>query len=455
MSMIQREIIICSNDLCADTTRCLEAHAWLIRRVTHWQDIPAAIEKWGARVILLELKSEDLNDLMAIERMVINHPHQEWVAFAATEIFAKAPVAEMIYGMFFDFLTPPIQPEPFLATLGHAWGMADMGGKLSNIRKTSNDFPGLIGDSPAMQLLRLQIKKIASVDMPVLITGASGTGKELVAKNIHYFSSRSDAPFQAVNCGALPEKLIQSELFGHEKGAFTGATSRKIGRIEAAHKGTLFLDEIGDLPLDAQASLLRFLQEGTIERVGSYQPINVDARVLAATHVDLELAVTQGRFREDLYFRLNVLRLRMPRLSERESDIERLARHFIDVFSLEHGLKPKILSKQAIQAMLAHAWPGNVRELMNRIRRAMVMTDNRVITPECLELYTAQREMRTDVLTLSEARDLAEREAIINAMDKYQYNVAAAARKLGISRVTLYRLMNKHGFEMHEVRQSV
>lgn len=454
MSMIERELIICSSEICVDTASCLNGQAWVLHWVRQWKDIPAAIEESGARVVLLELKSHDLDYLAAIERMVINHSHQEWLALASTEIFAQAPVAEMIYGMFFDFFTLPIQPEHFLTTLGHAWGMADLGIQLNNIRKTSDGFQGLIGESPAMQLLRLQIKKIATVDMPALITGPSGTGKELAAKNIHHFSSRRDAPFQAVNCGALPEKLIQSELFGHEKGAFTGSVSRKIGRIEAAQGGTLFLDEIGDLPLDAQASLLRFLQEGTIERVGNHQPIHVDARVIAATHVDLEYAVTQGRFREDLYFRLNVLRLRMPRLCERGSDIERLARHFIEVFSIDHGLKPKMLSKLAIQAMLAHSWPGNVRELMNRIRRAMVMDENRAITPECLELDTSHCQMRENTLTLSEARDLAEREVIISAMVMHGYNVAAAARKLEVSRVTLYRLMSKHGIEMHELTSS-
>ncbi len=431
----------------------LREHGWTLERVDTWRELPTAIQKTGARVAMIELSAADAEQLSVIERMVVEHTAQEWLALAPTELLARESVAEMIYSTFFDFFSPPLKPERLLLTLGHAWGMAQLGIALCMRREHTNGFDGLIGESPSMVVLKGQIKRLAPVDMPVLITGASGTGKELAAHNIHNLSSRRDAPFIPINCGALPEKLVQSELFGHEKGAFTGATSRKIGRIEAADGGTLFLDEIGDLPLEAQVNLLRFLQEGTIERIGSHQPIKVNARVIAATHVDLEQAVANGRFREDLFFRLNVLRLRMPWLRERGRDIDRLARHFIEHFALEHGLKPKALSQAAVRALINHSWPGNVRELMNRIRRAMVMAEGRVITPAHLEL-DQDRPVRS-LLTLSEARDLAERDAILASLEGTDYNISATARMLDVSRVTLYRLMKKHGIEVDEAVNTI
>ncbi|MBF3060598.1 sigma-54-dependent Fis family transcriptional regulator, partial [Pseudomonas aeruginosa] len=221
----------------------------------------------------------------------------------------------------------------------------------------------LLGESLAVRDLRRLLAKLAPTDSPVLIRGESGTGKELVARTLHRQSRRVDKPFVAINCGAIPEHLIQSELFGHEKGAFTGAHQRKVGRIEAADGGTLFLDEIGDLPLELQANLLRFLQEQQIERVGGNRPVEVDVRVLAATHVDLEAAIDAGTFREDLYYRLNVLQVGTAPLRERSEDLPLLANHFSRLYSLETGRRPRRFSEDALAAMAMHAWPGNVREL--------------------------------------------------------------------------------------------
>jgi DNA-binding NtrC family response regulator len=250
----------------------------------------------------------------------------------------------------------------------------------------------------------------------------------------------------AVNCGALPANLIQSELFGHEKGAFTGAHQRKIGRIEAAAGGTIFLDEIGDLSLDLQVNLLRFLQAKTIERVGGTQSLQVDVRVIAATHVDLERAVAEGRFREDLYYRLNVLHLRVPALRERENDIELLARFFFEKFAKEKNPQVRGFSQQALQVMNTYAWPGNVRELINRIRRAMVMCENRLMTPGDLGLE--RRSARRTIRTLVGARAAAEKEAIQYALRHTGNNVSRAARELRISRVTLYRLIEKYSIAL-------
>jgi DNA-binding NtrC family response regulator len=282
-----------------------------------------------------------------------------------------------------------------------------------------------------------------SSESPVLIRGESGTGKELVARTLHRQSQRHARPFVAINCGAIPEHLIQSELFGHEKGAFTGAHQRKIGRIEAAHGGTLFLDEIGDLPLELQANLLRFLQEKHIERVGGSQPIPVDVRVLAATHVDLEAAIINGRFREDLYYRLNVLQVFTAPLRERHGDMAMLANHFARFYSQETGRRPRTFSEQALVAMGNHDWPGNVRELANRVRRGLVLAEGRQIESCDLGLETRQAPSLT-MGTLEDYKDRAERQALCDVLQRHSNNLSLAAKVLGVSRPTFYRLLHKH-----------
>ncbi|NIQ10100.1 MAG: sigma-54-dependent Fis family transcriptional regulator, partial [Gammaproteobacteria bacterium] len=283
---------------------------------------------------------------------------------------------------------------------------------------------------------------VALVDAPLLITGESGTGKELSALAIHERSRRNTGPFIAVNCAALPSTLIQSELFGYEKGAFTGAQHRKMGRIESAEGGTLFLDEIGDLPLDLQVNLLRFLQQNTIQRVGGKEEIPVNVRIIAATHVDLEQAVKEGRFREDLYYRLNVLQMKIPSLRDRDGDVEVLANYFFKRFSNEKHPRVKGFRKDTIRTMNSYNWPGNVRELINRVRRAMVMCDGSLITPRDFGLE--RRSSRRVLQTLAQARYNAERSAILAALRAEGHNISQAAKLLGTSRVTLHRLITKY-----------
>ncbi|MFT5717882.1 MAG: PAS domain S-box-containing protein [Oleiphilaceae bacterium] len=303
--------------------------------------------------------------------------------------------------------------------------------------------PDMIGVSPQIQNLLAQIDKIAAVAAPVMITGESGTGKELAAKAIHDRSSYSKGPFVAVNCGAIASSLVQAELFGYEKGAFTDAKKRKIGFIESANGGTIFLDEVGDLPLEQQVNLLRFLQEQTIQRVGGTEHIAIDARVIAATHVDLDRAVKEGRLREDLYYRLNVLQLRTPSLREHSADIEILANYFFNKFSKEKQPNVKGFSQECIQAMKYFPWPGNVREMMNRIRRGMVMCDKKLISSADLGIESSTSTGFNE-LSLREIKDQAEKHAIQEAIARAKQNIALASRHLGISRVMLYRLMNKY-----------
>jgi DNA-binding NtrC family response regulator len=312
--------------------------------------------------------------------------------------------------------------------------------------------PELVGRSEAMQALRTSLRKYAPVDLPVLITGETGTGKEVAARALHQLSSRAGRPFVAINCGALPGNLVQSELFGHERGAFTGATARRIGHIESASGGTVFLDEIGDLPLDAQTSLLRFLQEGTIVRVGSSQSLRADVRVLAATHVDMEKAVAAGRFRQDLYYRLNVLRIRIPALRERQGDVELLAQHFLDRFREHHPCHARAFNVAARRALREFDWPGNVRELVNRVQRAAVVAEDTLISVHDLDL---PGRPGPGPVGLDSVRVSAERDALVTCLRETRFNVSECARRLGVARVTVYRLCKKHGLALDKRAQAV
>lgn len=303
----------------------------------------------------------------------------------------------------------------------------------------------IIGDSELIKKLHRDIAKIARADAPVLISGDSGTGKELIARAIHRNNlQRAEHPFVVVNCGAIPAELIESELFGHIKGAFTGAEKSTIGRIASADGGTLFLDEIADLPLSHQVKLLRFLQEGSIDPVGSHRSKQVNVRVVAASHIKLEDAVNAGKFREDLFFRLNVLNLHSPRLAERKGDIETLAYHYLKLFLSSTVSSARAFSDDAVIALKCHSWSGNVRELMNRIQKALVMCDGDLVEPEDLGLDSPPHRTNAEVIDLESVREVAERKALKDALDHAGNNISKAARALSVSRMTLYRLLNKH-----------
>ncbi|MDT8439263.1 MAG: sigma-54 dependent transcriptional regulator [Wenzhouxiangellaceae bacterium] len=313
----------------------------------------------------------------------------------------------------------------------------------------------MIGTSPPMLRLKQQIARMAPTDAAVLITGETGTGKELVARALHELSPRASSPFVAVNCPAMPSELFQAEVFGHEKGAFTGATAAHAGRIEAACGGTLFLDEVGDLPVPMEAVLLRFLQEGTFERLGSVKPIRADVRIVAATHIDLLKAVKQQRFREDLYYRLCALQLRVPPLRERDDDKILLARYFLDecktLDHLQATCVPHRLAAEAEQNILQYDWPGNVRELRNCILQAVVLADGPEITCKDLRLpRTGKDADREDqaIVTLQAARQSAERNTLQSALRACHGNTESAAQRLGISRAHLYRLIHRHRLEL-------
>ena len=347
----------------------------------------------------------------------------------------------------YDFLTKPVDLEELKLLLKRCFHVAELEREYQHMQKKlqgdAQGFEGIIGTCSKMNNVFESVRKVATAEVPVLILGESGTGKELVAAAIHNRSDRSKGPFIAINCSAIPETLLESELFGHEKGAFTGATSQVKGRIESAAGGTLFLDEIGDVPLPIQVKLLRFLQQKTIERVGGRQQLQIDARVIAATNVDLKKFMAEGKFREDLFYRLAVVQIVLPPLRDRETDIELLGKSFLQRFGSLNGKSGLLFSQEALRAMIHYKWPGNVRELENRVRRAVIMAEGKRLSAADLELGDVMTGPQTS--TLKDARETLEREMVQTALRKHSGKITSVAAELGVSRPTLYELMDKLG----------
>ncbi|MEH6576264.1 MAG: sigma 54-interacting transcriptional regulator [Amphritea sp.] len=418
---------------------------WMIDRVSDPSEARSQLERNHYPVSMACLDELTSPQIEQIEELVCDSYHSNWIALIHRQSLKDKNLRRMIHDYFYDYHTLPLpsleNTTRLQSTLGHAYGIEQLRGPQDKDPPFEGDCQ-MIGTSEAMLQIFKQIRKIAHTDVPVLITGESGTGKELIAHALHERSTRESGPFIAVNCGALPDSLIHSELFGHEKGAYTGAHRQHTGRIEAANNGTIFLDEIGDLPLEQQTYLLRFLQEKTIERLGSTQTRHVDARVIAATHIELEELIKAGRFREDLFFRLNVLGINVPPVQERGEDITLLAQYFFHKFKRENNSQIKGYSQSALNAMSHHNWPGNVRELINHVRRALVMSEHKYIT--AADMGLEEHDETPLIMTLEQARASAELDMIKKGLTVTGNNISRAARTLGVSRVTLYHLMDKH-----------
>jgi two-component system, NtrC family, response regulator len=345
----------------------------------------------------------------------------------------------------YDFLCKPVEIQELKVLLRRCFYVANLEKEYRDMQQSSGAeaFEGILGTSLQMQEVFAAIRKVATANAPVLLLGESGTGKEMAAEAIHRRSLRKDGPFIAINCNAIPENLLESELFGHEKGSFTGAHAQRKGLIESAAKGTLFLDEIGELPLSIQMKLLRFLQEQTFMRVGGRQEIHCDVRVIAATNADLKQAIASGKFREDLYFRLAVVVLSLPPLRDRGDDIAVVATEFLNRFAAQCGKKGLTFAPETLPALSRYDWPGNVRELQNRVQRAVIMADGRRIVPGDMELSHVAEALPT--ATLKEARENIEREMVLQALKRNAGKISAASIELGISRPTLYELIEKLG----------
>jgi two-component system NtrC family response regulator len=345
----------------------------------------------------------------------------------------------------YDFYRKPVDIDDLGLIVARAFHLHDIEAENRRLEAGTGDavLGAIITGAPEMLKVARTIERVASADVSVMLLGASGTGKELLARAVHDRSRRKSGAFVAINCAAIPENLLEAELFGYERGAFTGAVKTVPGKIELAQSGTLFLDEVGDIPLPLQVKLLRFLQERVIERIGGRQPIAVDTRIVCATHQDLEAMIADGRFRDDLYYRLAEIVVKIPSLAERAGDAVLLARHFANRFARELNPKVQGLSPDAIAAIDAYDWPGNVRELENRIKRAVIMADGRTLAAEDLDLPERSADT-APLINLRAAREIADRRAIRQAMSRTDNNISGAAKLLGISRPTLYDLLKQY-----------
>ena len=347
----------------------------------------------------------------------------------------------------YDFYKKPVDIDELGLIVARAFHLHEI--EEENRRLSSEGGSAVLGSiitaAPEMTKVARTIERVATADVAVMLLGASGTGKELLARAVHEKSGRGGA-FVAINCAAIPENLLEAELFGYERGAFTGAVKSNVGKIEMAEGGTLFLDEVGDIPLPLQVKLLRFLQERVIERIGGRQPIPVDTRIVCATHQDLDTMIGDGRFREDLYYRLAEIVVKIPSLAERPGDAVMLARHFVSRFSRELNPSVLALTGDALDAIESYGWPGNVRELENRVKRAVIMADGKNVTATDLDLPFASEAEQVPI-NLRAAREVADRRAIRQAMSRTDNNISGAAKLLGISRPTLYDLLKQYQFQ--------
>jgi two-component system NtrC family response regulator len=362
----------------------------------------------------------------------------------------------------YDLLDKSVDPEELKRVVGRACNRALLSRtparpkELSHSAEESNPFPGIVTKNPGMKEMLRILQKISATDVSVLITGESGTGKELFARAIHERSPRKNGPFVAINCGAIPESLLESELFGHEKGAFTGATESRAGKFEAAHHGTLFLDEVAELQIELQVKLLRVLQDKIVERVGSRNGKQLDVRIIAATNQPLNELMARGRFREDLYYRLSVMSFHLPPLRDRGEDVLLLAQHFLEKFRTEYN-KPQVIdfNRECLEVIRKHDWPGNIRELENRIQRAVIIASGKWVTREDLDIGLDSRKHGESTLSmnLTGAREEAEKRMLVEAFEQARGNISHVARMIGTSRPTVHALIKKHGLSPKEFKE--
>lgn len=416
-------------------------------RVTRFEspgEACSAYTEMGFDAGIVHVQGENPSSIQGLEKLILDG-NFEWVALVDPQQ-AMHPHVRLALGQLFHSVHDANNLTGLLCLLIHIVKRQALASVREHVTlRVANK--SLVSNTPCMQRVVEQIQQLADVDAPVFITGESGTGKELAAKAIHELSPRAKAPFIAVNCGAIPPNLIQSELFGYEKGAFTDAHCRRIGKIEAAAGGTLFLDEISELPYDLQANFLRFIESRSISRLGSHKETRTDIRIIAATNRNVPLLVEEGHFRQDLFYRLNVLEIRMPSLRERKQDIEPLVELFFEQFKQYRPPGLIGISPRAMALLQAHDWPGNIRELMNTVCRAMLMSNAPFIDVDDIPLGNPARPQRPP--TLEEIRQQAERNTIISALKRNRHNIAQAARDMGVSRVTLYRLLDK--YDIHRI----
>lgn len=450
MTSLPRTIFVVDDDESQRTMlrAVLQAEGYIVEEAASGETAFQAIAERGYDLILLDLRLAEENGLEVLRTIKNQYPRLPILLITAYASI-KTAVEAMKEGAY-DYLTKPLDIEELLLTIDKALEHYTL--QMENVQlrsqiDTQKLFPNLIATSTVMQPVLESVALVAPTEATVLISGESGTGKDMIARAIHQQSTRSTGPYIPVNCAALPESLLESDLFGHERGAFTGAVERHQGRFERADKGTLFLDEVTQLTPAMQAKLLRVLQDQTFERVGGTKPLRVDVRVIAATNADLPALIQQGEFREDLYFRLNVFPLHLPPLRERKEDIPLLAEHFLRQFQTKHQRSVKGLSPKALDCLIRYAWPGNVRELKNTIERALILARGEYITPSelppPLQLVT-EEPLASSALRPGMSIREVERELICKTLQETGGNRTLAAELLGITRATLYNKLKEY-----------
>jgi len=430
-----------------------KAKEYTVRTALNGEACLKAIREEIPDLVLLDIQMPGIDGIETLKRIRDEDPRIPVIMMSAHGTIERA-VQSMKLGAY-DFITKPFPSDRLLVTVKNALMTSSLKKEVDELRselKKKYHFDNIVGQSGKMQEVFRAMEKIIDSNVTVLIQGESGTGKELIARAIHYQSkTRSNKPFVAVNCSALPESLLESELFGHEKGAFTGATGRRIGKFEVANGGTIFLDEIGLMSQMTQAKLLRVLQEREFERVGGNELVKVDVRVISATNVDLEEAVKNGTFREDLYYRISVFPIKLPPLRERREDIPLLAAHFLEKFTKQEGKNIEGIAPDALELLMNYHWPGNVRELENAIERATLLATTSEITPKDLPpniRAMGEKKIYEKESTLSSWIEKLEEEALRQALLECEGNISKTAKKLGIGRATIYRKAKKYGLPM-------
>jgi two-component system nitrogen regulation response regulator NtrX len=448
-----RRILICDDERGVRQAlgQLLEYEGYDVRAVENAVDAIAEYERWRPHLVFMDVKMAGIDGLEALKRLR-EHDAQATVVMISGHGTIQTAVEATQLGAW-DFLEKPLDTDRILVTLRNALERVGLESENVRLREAVESRYEIVGKSYAIRALIAQIEKVAPTPARVLVTGENGTGKELVARAVHRLSPRAGEPFVTVNCAAIPSELIESELFGHMKGSFTGAIADRAGKFEQASGGTLFLDEIGDMALAAQAKVLRVLEDGVVTRIGGAKPIAVDVRVVAATNKTLETEIAGGKFREDLYYRLNVVPMTVPPLRERREDIPLLVQHFVDLLTRREGMAPRNFAPDAVPRLTAYDWPGNVRELRNTVERLLILSPGPRIGAADVDRLLGRRGggdgtsigSLLDCKTFEEFKDAAERAFLLAKLREMDWNVSETARSLDMPRSNLYKKIERYG----------
>jgi two-component system, NtrC family, nitrogen regulation response regulator NtrX len=448
---VSRRILVIDDEqgIRAALGQLLEYEGYEVRTVANATDGIEEYRKWRPQLVFLDVKMAGMDGMEALKKIRELDPGATVVMISGHATIRTAVEATQLGA--YEILEKPLDTDRILVMLRNALSHLDLQEENARLKESIDAPFEIVGKTPVMRALMDKIEKVASTPARVLITGENGTGKELVARALHRMSPRANKPFVEVNCAAIPGELIESELFGHIRGSFTGAVADRAGKFEQAHKGTLFLDEIGDMSLAAQAKVLRVLQDNVITRIGGAKPISVDVRVIAATNKTLENEIAAGKFREDLYYRLNVVPIHVPPLRERREDISTLAQYFAATLSAREGIPPRTFTPDALERLSALDWPGNVRELRNTVERLLILAPDNQISARDIDRLSGQRVLDdaglatlTQCRTFEEFKEAAERAFLLNKLREFDWNVSETARAVEMPRSNLYKKIERY-----------